>query len=110
MAERTALEVVKFLEHSLTQSGLLIDKIVIFGSQATGMADVSSDIDVVIVSGDFAGKDIFERAELTKDAELESIRTFLVPLDILTLTPEEFDDETSLVSEYTKRGQVVYAA
>jgi len=33
----------------------------------------------------------------------------MIPLDIITLTPEEFESETSLISEYARKGEVVYA-
>ena len=34
----------------------------------------------------------------------------MIPLDIITLTPEELEDENSLVAGYAKEGEVVYAA
>jgi hypothetical protein len=36
------------------------------------------------------GKDIFKRANMTKDAEIKTIKKFLIPLDIITLTSKEF--------------------
>lgn len=56
------------------------------------------------------GKDIFERARSTKDAEIMTLKKFMMHLDIVTLTSEEFEHRTSLVVEYAKRGKVMYAA
>lgn len=88
----------------------LIEKIVLFGSQLHGSTSVDSDIDIVIVSKDFRNKDIFERANLTMDAEIVTIKRFLIPMDIITMTPEEFKNRSSLIAEYAKSGEVLYAA
>lgn len=79
-----------------------------FGSQATGRADKESDIDIAIVSDDFEGKDIFERARMTRDAEVLTIRTCRVPLDIITLSTTEYAKSGSPIVEFVKRGTVVF--
>jgi Nucleotidyltransferase domain. len=76
MAKRTVKEVIKFLARCLRDKGLNISKIIVFGSYAYGKATDESDIDVVIVSDDFRGKNIFKRAELTKEAEIMTIKNF----------------------------------
>ena len=83
---------------------------ILFGSQARGTANMDSDIDILVVSEDFRNKGIFGRAKLTKDAEIRTIRKFLVPLDILTMTPEEYESKASIIAEHAKKGRVVYAA
>jgi predicted nucleotidyltransferase len=110
MAQKRAKEVVRFLLNCLKENGLRISKIVIFGSQAKGTATEESDIDIVIISEDFKRKNIFKRAELTKEAEIQTIKKFMVPLDIITLTPEEYENRTSLMAEYAHEGKVVYAS
>ncbi|OIO76266.1 MAG: hypothetical protein AUJ85_00895 [Elusimicrobia bacterium CG1_02_37_114] len=109
MVENKVLEVINFLQHCLEEKKLDISKIILFGSQTKGNASRQSDMDVVIISKDFRKKNIFRRAELTKEAEIMTIKKFLVPLDIITLTPEELKSKTSLVSEYARNGKVVYA-
>lgn len=108
MARSTIIKAVKFLERCLRENGLNISKIILFGSQAKRKATKESDIDILIVSEDFRNKDIFERAKLTKDAEIKTIKKFIVPIDILTLTLEEFEGETSLIAAYAKDGEVIY--
>lgn len=110
MAKRAIKEVIDFLGKCLKNEGLNISKIILFGSHASGTATEESDIDIVIVSKDFKGKDIFKRAELTKEAEIMTIKKFMIPVDIITLTPEELKSKTSLISEYAKSGKVLYAA
>lgn len=108
MAKSIVLEAITFLEHQLKKSGLRIFKLILFGSQATGQANEGSDIDIVVLSEDFRNKDIFERALLIKDAEILTIKKFMVPFDIITMTPEEFESGSSLIGLYASEGKVVY--
>ncbi|MEW6327242.1 MAG: nucleotidyltransferase domain-containing protein [Thermodesulfobacteriota bacterium] len=109
MAKSRVTKVINFLESSLREK-LHISKIILFGSQARGKTTGESDIDILIVSEDFRNKDIFERVGLIKEAEIMTIKKFMIPLDIITMTPEEFESGTSLISDYAKNGEVVYAA
>lgn len=108
MAEKTVLNVVRFLEKCLIGAGLDVAKIIVFGSQVKGAAREDSDIDIVIVSDDFRGKDIFERVKMTGKSEVLTIREFMVPLDIVTMTPEELESESSLVASFAKQGKVFH--
>jgi len=103
------LDAIRFLEHCLKDKGLHVSKIILFGSHARGDAEEESDIDIAIVSEDFEGKNIFERAELTKEPEIMTIRKFMIPFDIVTLTPDEIENEKSLIASYAKEGNVIYA-
>jgi uncharacterized protein len=108
MAKKRASEIVKFFHECLREKGLRVSKIVVFGSQARGTATEESDIDIVVISEEFK-KNIFKRANLTKDAEIRTIKKFMVPLDIITMTPEEYENRTSLATEYAHEGEVVFA-
>jgi len=108
MAEGKIKEVIDFLKERLLHSGLNISKIILFGSQASGTATAESDIDVIILSEDFRGKNIFERAEMTKHAEIETVKKFVVPLDIITLTPEEYEKQGTTAPSSAREGEVVY--
>ena len=110
MAKNKVREAVKFFQKCLDETGLHVSKLILFGSQAKGAAKGDSDIDLLIVAEDFRAKDIFQRAQMTKDAEIKTIKKFLIHLDIITLTPEEFESETSLAATYAKRGKVLSAA
>ena len=109
MVKSKVKRIIKFIEGILIERGLNISKIILFGSHVNGSADKESDIDLVIVSADFRGKDIFRRVELIKDAEILAIKKFMIPLDILTMTPEEYESDTSLAASYVQEGEIVYA-
>jgi len=110
MVKSKVIEAIKFLEGCLKEKGLNISKIILFGSQVRGKAARESDVDIVIISEDFRDKDIFERAKLIKEAEIMTLKKFMMPLDIITLTSEEFESRTSIVAEYARKGKVMYAA
>lgn len=98
-------EIIKFFEQCLKEDGVDPATIILFGSHAREQATPESDIDLAIVSGVFRGKDIFERAELSKQAEIKTIKRYLISLNTIDLTPEEFENDSSLVSQYVLNGE-----
>jgi hypothetical protein len=108
MAERKIKEAIKYLSDLLYEKGLEIDKIILFGSYAKGNYREDGDIDVIIISKDFNGKGIFERAEMLGDIEWKLIQKYLIPFDIITMSPEEFKKGISPISQFAKSGKVVY--
>ena len=110
MVDTTVIKAVKYFEQSLREKGLNISRLIIFGSSSTGSATTGSDIDLAVISDDFKDKDLITRVLLTKDAELNTIRKFKVPLDIITLTPEEFDAVDSVLLKNIRKGITVSSA
>jgi uncharacterized protein len=110
MVKDKVAQAIKFFENCLKEKGVKISKIILFGSQSTGKATIDSDVDILIISPDFQNKDIFERARLTKEAEIKTLKKFRIPLDIITLTSEEFESGRSLITEFARKGKVMYAA
>ena len=110
MAETKAMNAVNYLRQCIEENGVRVSRMVLFGSHAVGAATRDSDIDVVIISEDFEGKDLFERARMTGLAERLTIKKFMVPFDIVTMTPDEFDRGDSILADYARQGKVVFAA
>lgn len=110
MAKSKVVRVIEFLEKNLKEKNVHASKIILFGSHSRGKPTPESDIDIVVVSEDFRDKDIFERVNLTRAAEISAIKKFMVPLDIVALTPEELASETSLIAGYARHGKVLFAA
>jgi len=107
MVDAQILEAVNFFSAVATKNGIHIHNLILFGSSGSGIASPHSDIDIAIISSDFAGKDIFERALLTKDAVIQTVRKFRVALDVLILTPEEYREPASLIAGAVRKGIVV---
>jgi uncharacterized protein len=95
-------EIIGYFEQCLKEDGINPSKVILFGSQRSGEATAESDIDLAIISEVFRDKDIFERAKLSSKAEIKTIKKYVVPLDIIDLTPEEYEKETSLIAQIVK--------
>jgi len=107
MVKKQVLKVVNYFEARLKEHGLQKFRLIVFGSHASGRSHPASDIDIAIVSDEFEGKDIFERAKMTQDAEFLTVRMYKVPLDIITLSTREFQESKSPIVEYIKQGATV---
>jgi len=110
MAEERLNEIISFFLIKLANDSVKVDRIVLFGSQLNDAATEESDLDIGIVSEDFANKNIFDRSKLVANAERMTIKQFLIPLDIVMLTPQELSNETTLIASYLKNGKVIFAA
>ena len=94
MDKATINEVIDFLKQSLIKYGIQVDSIALFGSALNGKMDKDSDIDLIIISSDFENLDSFERAKLTMMPEVETLQKFKVSMDIINLSPGEYNKST----------------
>ena len=102
MDKTTINKVVSYLHKSLVANGLTDNRIALFGSALNGNMHSESDIDMIVVSKSFENKNIFERIDMTSKAQLDVQRKYVVPMDILLKTPEEYEysKSTFFNSEY----------
>ena len=107
MVDAKVLEAVNFFSSQIRNNGIHINNIILFGSSSTGTSTPGSDIDIAIISDDFTNRDIFDRALLTKEAEMQTVIKFKVPLDVITLTTEEYQDQKSLIAATLRKGIIV---
>jgi uncharacterized protein len=110
MAQKKVRTIVEFFAARLMERRVRVSKIILFGSHAAGTSTSDSDIDIVVVSEDFRKKNIFRRLELIKAAEIQTIKKFMTPLDVVAMTPEEYENGTSIIAEYAHRGEILFAA
>lgn len=106
MDKETLLEIISDFKNDLEQNGTRIDRIILFGSYAKGTQKEESDIDLVVISDDFKDKSAWQRIEIVSDA-IYKIRE---PIEAVTLTPEEWENEESIIVEFAKDGEVVFSA
>ncbi len=66
MVDATVIEAVNYFRDLVEKRGIRIHTLILFGSSSTGCATWGSDIDIAIISDDFTGKDIFDRARKNK--------------------------------------------
>ena len=104
MDKKAALEILSLFRKAIESQHVMVDKLVLFGSYATRANREGSDIDVVVISKDFAGKDYWERTDILSQAIYEIFE----PIEAVALTPEEWERGESAVVEYAKTGEIVY--
>jgi predicted nucleotidyltransferase len=92
MDQATINEIIQYLKDLLIKNGLNVDSIALFGSALTGQMHEDSDIDLIIISADFRNKDIFERSQMTMNPEVATLKRYKVSMDVINLSPEEYDD------------------
>jgi len=78
-------------KQKLEAMGVRVKKIILYGSHALGKAGEDSDIDLLVVSDDFKGMDLWERLCLLGRARIGIKR----PMEISGITEEEFKSEHS---------------
>jgi len=105
MGKKDVLEILRRFRAALESKKIHVQKMILFGSWAKGTAEQYSDIDVVVVSPDFDGKDLWARAQMTGGAA--AAYHLLEPIQPMSLTPQEWDEKTSTVCELAKDGEVL---
>ena len=109
MAQKIIADTEKILLQLLKARGIKAKQIVFFGSVPQGNYNADSDIDLIIVSEDFHGHDIFQRLAKARGVHRELVRRFRRPFDILYYSPTEWEQACSPIVMHAKtKGQVIY--
>ena len=87
----TVCEIINDMHKALEKYGVKDSHIALFGSFLNGNYHNESDIDMVIISDAFEGRNLFERVDMTLKAESDVRSRYIVPMDILLKTPQEYD-------------------
>jgi hypothetical protein len=89
---KTAQELAGIIEQYrsvLTTMGIHVEKVILYGSYAQGKAREESDIDLIVISPDFEGKDVRQRLEILGVAAAR----ILEPVQALGVTTAEIESE-----------------
>ena len=103
MDKKTVLKILSRFRKALESQGIMIEKLVLYGSFATESYHEGSDIDVVVVSEDFTGKGYWERIDILTEA----IYTVFEPIEAIAVTPEEWDKKESPIVEFAQNGEII---
>ena len=82
-----------------------LEKMILFGSRVSGSAGESSDVDLLLVSGDFRGTKFFHRSP-----QFYLMWDEPVDVDIICLTPEELEEKRGypgIIREAVREGVAV---
>jgi len=104
MDKKTVLTVISDFKKALEPAGIKPQKILLYGSYATGNYRPDSDIDLVVISEDFEGKSYWQRIDLLSGA----IYKVFQPIEAVAMTPQEWESEDSFIADYAKNAEVIY--
>lgn len=104
MDKKTVLAIISDFRKILESKGIRIQKIILFGSFASGDFHKDSDIDIVVISNDFENKSYWERIDILSAAIYEIFK----PIEAVAMTSREWQQGDSLIVNYARNGEVVY--
>ena len=106
MDKSSALGVIDRFRAVLERKDVKVNKIILYGSFAREDYRDESDIDVIVISDDFASLNYWERIDLLSEAIYEIFE----PIEAVSFTSNEWESSNSFLVDYAKDGEVVYAA
>lgn len=106
MDKKAVVAIVESFIHELQARGIRPQKVILYGSQAAGTAMEASDIDLVVISESFSERSHWERIEILSDA----IYAVYAPVEAVAMTPEEWQEGDSIIVDFARGGEVLYAA
>lgn len=106
MDKGAVVKIVERFRQGIEARGVKAQKVILYGSHAFGLGMMASDIDVVVISEDFAGKGYWERIDILADVIYE----ISAPLEAVAMTPDEWERGDSFVVDFARNGEVLYAA
>lgn len=103
MASQLLVDVEQTLHELCVERAIPVETVKFFGSHALGTAQNESDVDILLVSSAFDGKDIFQRAGMTKGIHRALVKRFKVPFDIVFCSVSEWTHGRSPLLEGIRR-------
>jgi len=104
MDKNAVLEIISAFRDILESKGIKADKLILFGSYATGHYRQDSDIDIVVISRDFENKTYWQRIDILSEA----IYDIFEPIEATAFTPREWQSRESFIADFAQKGEVIY--
>ena len=104
MDKAAVLEIISDFEKALELENIKPEKIILFGSYASGDYRHDSDIDLVVISDDFEDKDYWQRIDILSSAVYKVFK----PIEAVAMTQREWQSGDSMITDYAKNGEVVF--
>ena len=103
MDKKTVIGVINRFKKALEKREIKETKIILFGSWSKGNYHEESDIDIIVLSDDFSGKNFWERTEILSSAILEVFE----PIEAIAMTFEEWEKGDSPIISYAGSGEII---
>lgn len=84
--------------------GIEVSALVLIGSHSNGTATDGSDVDLAIISPSFYNLNSLQRRKQIKPALHRIIGRYHVPIDLILLTQEEYEKESSIRMSFIRNG------
>ena len=100
-------QLIDIIKAAYAKRGFNLSKVVLFGSHAKGNACQDSDIDLILISDDFAELSLLKRLELF--GEIAAVERIFAPVEALSYSQEEYKSmgPGSFIGDEVKRVGVV---
>ena len=106
MDKRTVIEIVNRFHQGIEKRGVKPLKVILYGSYADDSNRKGSDIDIVVISEGFTGMSYWERIDIMADV----IYDIFAPIEAVAFTPIEWEQGDSLVTDFARNGEILFAA
>ena len=106
MDKSAVIEIINRFRQGIEVRGVKPIKVILYGSFAAGTNREGSDIDVVVISDDFEGMGYWERIDIISDAIYE----IFAPLEVVAMTSEEWERGDSIITDFARNGEILFAA
>jgi len=106
MDKAAVVDIVDRFRQMLEVGGIKVQRVILYGSYAVGANVAGSDIDLVVISSDFATKSYWERIDILADAIYE----IFAPVEAVAMTPEEWERGDFFIVDFARNGEVLFAA
>jgi len=94
-----AYQIITYMHSALIKHDVKPCHIALFGSFLHGNYHAESDLDMIVISEAFEGRDDDQRIYMTMKAEDEVRKRYVVPMDILLKTPQEYENHQHFESK-----------
>jgi len=106
MDKESVLKIVEQFHRGIEAKGIRPLKIILYGSHASKTEREDSDIDLVVISDDFAKKDYWQRIDILTDVIYE----IFAPIEAVAMTQDEWERGESFVTDFARNGEILFAA
>ena len=106
MDKAAVIKIVDKFYQKIKARGIRPLKLILYGSYANDTNWEGSEIDIVVISDDFIGKDYWERIDILADVIYE----IFAPIEAVAMTQEEWDKGELFVTDFARDGEVLFAA
>ncbi len=106
MDKKAVIKIVDEFHQAIKAKGISPSKIILYGSYVSGIHQEGSDIDLIVISENFIGKDYWERIDIMSEAIYEIFE----PIEAIAMTQEEWEQGDSFVTDFARDGEILFAA